>query len=165
MSKIYTGTGDEGMTSLIGGKRSTKAADIVHAYGTIDELAAFIGLLSASLPEDSIFRDDLQKVQQNLLVIESYYATGDADTKYLLDAALIRSLEEKIDELDSRLPALKAFIIPGTGILSSYAHICRTVCRRAERHVVKIDSGSNNLTYLNRLSDYFFVLARTFDNR
>ena len=163
MPKIYTKTGDEGMTSLIGGKRVPKGGDQVHAYGTIDELASFIGLLSASLGSSRQEYNILMRIQENLLKIEAYYASEGLDSKYLIDPEELAFVEQEIDCLNLSLPALKTFLIPGNSILSSYAHICRTVCRRAERYASAIDSGSENFKYLNRLSDYFFVLARTLE--
>ena len=150
------------MTSLIGGKRVPKGSDQVHAYGTIDELASFIGLLSASLGSSRQEHNILMRIQENLLKIEAYYASEGLDSKYLIDPEELAFVEQEIDRLNLSLPALKTFLIPDS-ILSSYAHICRTVCRRAERYASAIDAGSENFKYLNRLSDYFFVLARTLE--
>ena len=151
------------MTSLIGGKRVPKGSDQVHAYGTIDELASFIGLLSTSLGSSSQELSALMRIQKNLLQIEAYYASEGLDSKFLIDSEELAVIEQEIDRMNSVLPALKTFLIPGNGTLSCYAHICRTVCRRAERHASAIDAGSENFKYLNRLSDYFFVLARTLE--
>lgn len=163
MPKIYTKTGDEGMTSLIGGKRVPKGSDQVHAYGTIDELSSFIGLLSASLGSSQQDLCTLMRIQENLLQIEAYYASEGPDSKYLINSEELVFIEQEIDRLNAALPVLKTFLIPGNGTLSCYAHICRTVCRRTERYASAIDAGSENFKYLNRLSDYFFVLARTLE--
>ena len=136
-SKLYTATGDPGPTSLAGGTRVAKDAIRIEAYGSVDELNAFSGLLAN---------------------------TPDAATARGLDAADVERLERAIDLLDAELPPLSNFVLPGGSRISSMAHVCRAVARRAERRAVALAASaqidSNVLVYLNRLSDYFFALAR-----
>lgn len=166
----YTRTGDEGKTSLIGGLRVAKFDDRVEAYGTVDELSAFIGVLNDQegvAPEMKIVLD---KVQNKLFTIESHFALDEnSEVKKMipvLAADDIAYLEHEIDVMNEQLPELKSFVIPGGNLKASYAHLCRTVCRRAERQGWRLAAqhpvDSLDLKYLNRLSDYFFVLARFF---
>ena len=163
--KIYTKTGDEGMTALFGGKRLAKDDLRIEAYGTVDELNSFIGLLNASFSEASqnFF---LTEVQKRLFTIGSSLAS-DPDKKLLrpdITEQDIQLLENAMDTMDQLLEPLKNFILPGGDIAIGYAHVCRTVCRRAERRVISLSKSSEVdplvIIYLNRLSDYFFVLAR-----
>jgi len=164
--KIYTKTGDTGKTSLFGGKRVFKNHERIEAYGTVDELNSFLGLLRDSL-EDASLIESLTRIQNKLFDIGSYLASPSqkASENVAVKEANISWLEDKIDEMDSELPDLTNFILPGGHIHVSYAHICRTVCRRAERRVValSLDTEINPfvIRYLNRLSDYFFVLGRS----
>lgn len=162
--KIYTKFGDKGMTSLFGGKTIPKDALRIEAYGTIDELNSFIGLLIASSNNNQ--HTILSKIQNKLFNIGSELAC-DPETPMIDSSVLpndIIELEEQIDAMNEVLPPLKNFILPGGSQAIGYAHVCRTVCRRAERRLVGLKSISNVdqniLIYLNRLSDYFFVLAR-----
>jgi len=166
-SKIYTKSGDRGQTSLIGGTRVGKNNRRIEAYGTIDELNAFIGLLSTYILEetDILF---LKATQHKLFNIGSNLAT-DCDKTTLheasvIEAADILNLEEEIDRLDSELPELNNFVLPGGSAAGATAHICRTVTRRAERRVIDLKEMTEIdpfvMQYLNRLSDYFFVLSR-----
>ena len=163
-SKLYTATGDEGQTSLAGGTRVAKDDIRIEAYGSVDELNAFIGLLDNlhNIPGD--LKDFLRVVQNKLFNIGAYLATPDAATARGLDAADVERLERAIDLLDAELPPLSNFVLPGGWRISSMAHVCRAVARRAERRVVALAASaqidSNVLVYLNRLSDYFFALAR-----
>ena len=163
--KIYTRTGDEGTTSLFGGTRVSKDDIRIEAYGTVDELNSFIGLLNDSFVEatQNYF---LSEVQKRLFDIGSSLAAD--PSKFALASDIrdsdIQMLENAMDTMDQLLDPLKNFILPGGDIAVSQAHICRTVCRRAERRVISLgrvaEVESAIVVYLNRLSDYFFVLAR-----
>lgn len=163
--RIYTKTGDKGETALFGGRRVPKSHLRVEAYGTVDELNSFIGLLRDST-EDRAVGDVLGQIQHRLFSIGAHLASDPAKTTAApdLEPGDILSLEQAMDEMDSRLPELKNFILPGGHPLVSLCHICRTVCRRAERMVVALHYhepvDERVLQYLNRLSDYFFMLAR-----
>lgn len=172
MSKIYTGSGDRGKTSLFSGERVPKDHVRVEAYGEIDELNAVIGSMTASIgrsrPEVTTFLSD---VQSDLMEIGAALATTIAENLRVGVAdAEIRRLEMEMDRMDAMLPPLRSFILPGGGVAGSWAHIARTVCRRAERRMTALCRSSSDLeqstafaqavVYVNRLSDYFFVLAR-----
>ncbi len=162
---IYTKTGDAGETALFGGRRVLKSHLRVDAYGTVDELNSFIGLLHDSLEQESI-RQLLTQVQHRLFSIGANLASdpknnpGNAD----LEANDLKILEDAMDQMDSQLPELKNFILPGGYPTVSLCHVCRTVCRRAERLIVALHQedpvDALVLQYMNRLSDYFFMLAR-----
>ena len=145
----YTKTGDKGQTSLIGGTRVPKYDDRVEAYGTVDELSAFIGVLNDQEGVSEAIRATLAVIQQKLFTLESHFAL------------------DKSSEVSKMIPELRAFVIPGGNLKASHCHVCRTVCRRAERLGWRLASHEEvdaiDLKYLNRLSDYFFVLARYFD--
>ena len=166
----YTRTGDEGKTSLIGGLRVAKFDDRVEAYGTVDELSAFIGVLYDQEGVTPEMKNVLDKVQNKLFTIESHFALDEnSEVKKMipvLSADDVAYLEHEIDVMNEQLPELKSFVIPGGNLKASYAHLCRTVCRRAERQGWRLAAlhpvDSLDLKYLNRLSDYFFVLARFF---
>ena len=164
--KIYTKTGDDGTSGLIGGTRVEKFDQRLEAYGTVDELNSWIGLILSGEPEDQI-QAVLKLVQNKLFDIGSHLATDFKKTNSNLPACTeedIRTLEEEIDRMQSELPDLKNFILPGGSALSSYAHLARTVCRRSERRINQINTNENVqknvLVFINRLSDYLFVLAR-----
>jgi len=162
--KIYTKKGDKGKTSLFGGNKISKDDMRVEAYGTVDELNAYIGLLISKLSE-SLIHDELIKSQHILFNIGSHLAN---DTQKFESPKLyendVHDLEIQIDNMQATLPELKRFILPGGNEQVSVCHICRTVCRRAERRVVSISEDividPVILVYLNRLSDYLFVLSR-----
>ncbi len=164
--RIYTKTGDKGETALFGGRRVPKSDLRVDAYGTVDELNSFIGLLRDSIQEPHV-RDLLALTQHRLFTLGAHLASDPAKhppTPDLLPED-IELLEKEMDTMDGHLPALKHFILPGGHTSVSYCHVCRTVCRRAERlSVALLQSGEPvdelALQYLNRLSDYFFILAR-----
>lgn len=167
--KIYTRTGDKGKTSLIGGKRVSKTHQRLEAYGTIDELNAHIGLLLAQLPADESERTTLLQVQNILFVVGAQLATPPEVTGTLtVTPEMLSTLEEAIDRIEAALPSLKAFVLPGGTQAASQCHVCRTVCRRAERRVLALASRatipSELTSYLNRLSDYLFVLSRKINN-
>jgi cob(I)alamin adenosyltransferase len=161
--KIYTKTGDKGSTSLLGGTRVSKAHQKLEAYGTVDELNSVIGIISASRPEHTEF---LKAIQHLLFNIGSLLAV-EREVKFelpKLEEEDIAALENEIDRLNENLPVLKNFILPGGSVLSGQTHLARCVCRRAERRVVALENDSYNMVvqYLNRLSDYLFVLSREF---
>ncbi len=166
--KIYTKTGDTGSTSLIGGKRVTKYHDRIEAYGTIDELNAYIGLIRDQKLDKNTF-NTLIDIQNKLMICGTMLATEQANKKtgnIIINTTDIIYLENKIDEIDNSLPQLKKFILPGGHTTVSYCHIARTICRRAERITIKVsekfDIDNIIIKYLNRLSDYLFVLSRKF---
>jgi cob(I)alamin adenosyltransferase len=165
--KIYTKTGDDGTTGLIGGSRVKKYDSRLEAYGTIDELNAATGVLrSSKLPADVI--EILNKIQNKLFNIGSQLASdekGEAFTANLaITAENIKDLEDTIDEYQNQLPELTHFIIPGGDFSSAQCHVARTVCRRAERRILEFAQhskvNSEIIIYINRLSDFFFVLSR-----
>lgn len=165
---IYTKTGDGGTTSLVGGTRVAKDDKRVEAYGTVDELNSYIGLLAEMVrPRSSGYYDELKAVQRNLFTVQTLLATEDDDIVKRLPQLQIEEvdiLERQIDTITDHLPQLHSFIIAGGNMTAAQAHVCRTVCRRAERrivalsHEVKVDDTI--LRYLNRLSDYLFVFSR-----
>ena len=167
-SKIYTKTGDTGKTSLIGGTKVPKHHTRIQAYGTVDELNAYIGLLRDYLSEPHS-RDLLREIQDRLFTIGSALAC-DPDKEIAMKIPDLKEsdvtlLENEIDRMNGKLPEMKSFILPGGDVAVSTAHICRTICRRAERTVTELDEITPLLQplifkYLNRLSDYLFVLAR-----
>ena len=166
--KIYTGTGDKGKTSLFSGERISKSDDRIDAYGDLDELNSILGALMAHLVAEAELVRELQQIQSDLFRIGAWLATrpDSAATESLkgISKEQIVFLENAIDRLEKDLPDLKGFILPGGHILNSYCHICRTITRRAERALIRLsDIEEVNpivIKYLNRLSDYFFTLAR-----
>jgi cob(I)alamin adenosyltransferase len=165
--KIYTKTGDQGKTSLLSGTRVSKGHPRLHAYGTVDELNSWIGLLREYANEGQ--KAELITIQETLFSIGSHLAAEPGVQKFplpALDDAKINALERSIDTMNSHLPELRNFILPGGHVSVSHCHIARTVCRRAERLVTEtgeIDQIPDFIVvYLNRLSDWLFVLARKF---
>ena len=178
--KIYTKTGDKGTTSLIGGTRVSKDDVRLEAYGTFDELSAFIAVLSDSEGVERHEIEVMDKIQNCLLVLESCLAlesqrddetTRQQVKKYIpeITEADVKFLEDEIDAMNLQLEPLKHLIIPGGNILSSRCHVCRTVCRRAERRLVEMgreyEVDENIRRFVNRLSDYFFTLSRLYMKR
>ena len=168
--RIYTKTGDNGTTSLIGGVRVYKHDIRIEAYGTIDELIAHIGFLrdQNNLPKQ--YLDILFTIQDKLMAGSAIFAKGSKEIDIKLPEIMeedIVGLEEAINEMDKNLPELHSFIVPGGHPNVSTCHIIRNVCRRAERRCVEanskyqVDDNEQVIKYLNRLSDYFFVLARS----
>lgn len=147
------------MTSLIGGKRVLKSDDRVDAYGTVDELSAFIGVLH-DLLEDDETKAFLMGVQKTLLTVEAVFACEEEGKVMRLDPSAVLSVADKIGALEGELPPFRAFVLPGGNLAASYSHVCRTVCRRAERAAVRMGAKGVELQFLNRLSDYLFLLAR-----
>ncbi len=165
---IYTKTGDDGTTSLVGGSRVRKDDKRVEAYGTVDELNSYIGLMAELFrPQSDGFYDELKAIQHNLFTLQTLLATEDEQIYARLPQLPleeIQTIERQIDTITDRLPVLRNFVIAGGNISGSVCHVCRTVCRRAERCVVSLARETHVdeviLRYLNRLSDYLFVLAR-----
>ncbi len=164
--KIYTKGGDKGETSLLGGTRVAKSHERVEAYGNLDELNAFIGLIRDK-DINTHYREILIRVQQNLFIAEALIARDpEKQTRELpsLSDDEITLLEKEIDAMNEELPALTNFILPGGHIIVSDCHVARTVCRRAERSLIRLNLISPVddiiIRFLNRLSDYLFVLAR-----
>ena len=177
-SNVYTRTGDAGQTSLIGGTRVSKTDLRLEAYGTVDELNAQLGLLHTYLADPTadesvvatraVDAELLLRVQSCLFTVGASLAT---DTSKLpprptaiVTPEMVSELEQAIDRIDSQLPPLRLFILPGGGRAAAVAHVCRTVCRRAERRILALaeqaDIAPELLAYVNRLSDYLFVLSR-----
>lgn len=185
LTKIYTKTGDAGETSLVGGIRVSKDSARIEAYGTLDELSSHLGLLVAMLRADGTHGEEfapiiemLQRIQNDIFDISSMLAT-DAEALSKSSAAWVAPylenmeqaakrieseetplLEQLIDKMNSQMEPLNSFILPGGSVAAAQCHVCRAVCRRAERRVVSIKVNVNVQKYLNRLSDYLFVLAR-----
>jgi len=166
--KIYTKSGDKGQTALIGGTRVPKYHQRIEAYGTIDELKSYLGLIR-DLSEDENVRELLFEIQDRLFTTESLIAADSEESAKALPKLFeldIELLEKSIDKMNENLPELTSFIMPGGHPLSSHAHIARTICRRAERQTIKAaEEFTINplcIKYLNRLSDFLFVLARKF---
>ena len=161
--KIYTGGGDKGMTSLVGGYRVPKTHPRLEAFGTVDELNAFIGLLIVET-EDNELQDLLLFIQSKLFVVGSCLATDSTKTEYKITDVCIQRIEEAIDRIVNGLPEMKAFVLPGGTRSAALAHVCRTVCRRAERTIYHLSATeeveTNILVFMNRLSDLLFVISR-----
>lgn len=164
--KIYTKTGDKGQTSLIGGTRVPKYHLRIESYGTVDELNSYIGLIICQ-DIDAHYQTVLKEIQDRLFTIGSSLASDPEKSKMKIPDLLatdITLLENEMDQMNEQLPELKHFILPGGNTTVSYCHLARCVCRRAERLMVHLAEESfvdSNITiYLNRLSDYLFVLAR-----
>lgn len=167
ITKVYTRTGDKGQTSIIGGIRVSKSCERLEAYGTVDELSSHLGLLAALLP-DGDDKDMIIRIQNNLFSVCSNLATDQSQTPLYDSAKLaegeIDMLEKEIDAIMKMLPERQGFILPGGTQSAAQAHVCRTVCRRAERRIVALSEvaqiSPETQQYVNRLSDYLFVLAK-----
>lgn len=164
--KIYTKTGDKGTTALFGGKRVSKADLRIETYGTVDELNSYIGLVRDQ-PVNENRKNILVEVQDRLFTIGSILATEPGNTKVKVPSLSpedITLLEKEIDAMDVSLPPMKSFVLPGGHQSVSFCHVARTVCRRAERLVIALDAQEKIdplvIQYLNRLSDYLFMLSR-----
>ena len=159
--RVYTRTGDAGLTSLADGSRVSKASPRVSAYGDVDELISHLGILRSKVSEDI----PLRRIQTYLMDIAAHLATyKDIDKLKPLRDEEVSFLEDEIDKLSGQLPPQKSFLLPGAPYEASECHVARTVCRRCERSVVALEScradDKQAQIYLNRLSDYLFVLAR-----
>lgn len=159
--KIYTRTGDAGYTSLFGGKRVSKKHARIEAYGTIDELNSFIGVVR-TVWTDAPIDVQLDAIQRDLFDIGAQLASPGKGRFTGVSPARIEALEQGIDDMERHLPPLTNFILPGGSLPAAQLHVARTVCRRAERVVVTLGDKAPKITiaYLNRLSDYLFVAAR-----
>ncbi len=171
--RIYTKTGDQGETALFSGNRVPKDDSFVHALGTVDELSAALGLSIAFLPTDeafSIYKEQLEEIQHTLFDLGAAVATPrtkaseDKIGKTRFDAEGTKQLEEWMDQMSKELPPLRQFILPGGHTAAAHLHMARNICRRAERHAVPLFRhgavSEKVIVYLNRLSDYLFVLTR-----
>jgi cob(I)alamin adenosyltransferase len=166
--KIYTRSGDRGKTGLIGGQRVSKDHIRLQAYGSVDELNAQLGLAMAQADFSTELEEIWRTIQKKLFTLGSILAAPPEKRKLIaeqqIDAADVSYLEEKIDALDNRLPALSSFILPGGSVAAATTHVARTVCRRLERILValfsEIEEDEILLQYVNRLSDFLFVAAR-----
>ena len=170
--KIYTKTGDKGTTALYGGNRVSKASARVESYGNIDELNSFIGLAKSEITDEKVL-NQLKKIQFDLFTLGSESATptdkltlanGKSRLTLMISETEIEELENWMDEYETQLEPLQYFILPGGGKSATALHVCRTVCRRAERSLVFLNESEEVrpelIKYLNRLSDYLFVFAR-----
>lgn len=164
---IYSKSGDKGETSIIGGRRLLKDDIRIASYGVIDELSSEIGLLVTYCSKEHDVKF-LQQIQRNLFLIGGYLATDKnmESPSIAVTEDHVRMIEREIDVINNGLPSFKTFILPGGCRSASIAHVCRTICRRAERKIVAFLKSQESLVdnmalaYINRLSDYFFVLAR-----
>ena len=166
-AKVYTKTGDDGTTGLVGGTRIQKYDIRLEAYGTVDELNAAVGVIrSYAIPDD--LKEMLEEVQNKLFNIGARLASdekGDAFTSELsINPSHLQFLESNIDRLEEDLPELTRFILPGGDLAAAYCHVARTICRRAERKILEFSLHKpvqpEIIHYMNRLSDFLFVLAR-----
>ncbi|MBI2521359.1 MAG: cob(I)yrinic acid a,c-diamide adenosyltransferase [Bdellovibrio sp.] len=171
--KIYTKTGDQGLTTLFGGQRISKSSEILYAYGTVDELSAIIGVLLSYLNASSICAEcvtQLQSIQRNLFIVSSYLASPPDKRAKLkigpLAAEDVKQIEGWIDQMAAEVSPLSSFILAGGHITAAYAHLARTVARRGERDVIRCFELTPDwkiafsIEYFNRLSDYLFILSR-----
>jgi cob(I)alamin adenosyltransferase len=164
--KVYTKNGDDGTTGLLGGTRVPKHHLRIEAYGTVDELNSWLGMLKDQ-PAAAAYDAFIKQIQDNLFTLGSNLASDPEANRMVLPQvteADVLALEESIDQMEAHLPALKNFVLPGGHPANSTAHVARCVCRRAERLVVHLHEHSPippvNLHYLNRLSDWLFVFSR-----
>lgn len=170
-SKLYTGTGDAGTTSLVGGQRVRKDSVRLEAYGTLDEFSSTLGCVLSDPDCNAEIKGQLLQIQNMLFNLGGYLASeadpGTTPPAWGLTTADISRLEGWIDALDEQTPKVNAFVLPGGCMLAAKAHVSRTVCRRAERRIITLAEEAyvdpNLLKYLNRLSDYLFILARYFN--
>lgn len=168
--KVYTKTGDKGTTLLIGGERVSKTDSRVEAYGTVDELMAFVALLADRLRERedagvTLYVDELNSITSNMMTISALFAKGSGGVELEpFNSESILVLERSIDRMQSEIADVRKFTIPGGNSIVSMCHVCRTICRRAERSALRanIEHGvdETSIAYLNRLSDYFYLLGR-----
>ena len=159
---IYTRTGDEGTTSLIGNTRVRKNHPRVEAYGTLDELNAHLGMLCCIIEECGT-RAFIEQIENLIMTLGCYLAT-EKECECTICSKDVETIEKAIDELETELPPLHEFILPGGTEAAARANVCRTVCRRAERAIVTLQENSHvdskALVFINRLSDYLFLLQR-----
>lgn len=166
-SLVYTKTGDKGTTGLVGGMRVPKSHVRLEAYGTIDELNSFVGLLICEIEEEDVLKV-LSFIQHKLFTVGSYLATEteaiSPKAASIITEENIALLEKEMDRMDSELPSLRQFVLPGGSEAAARAHICRAIARRGERCIYRVKADypveDTILKFVNRLSDYFFILAR-----
>jgi cob(I)alamin adenosyltransferase len=168
-SQLYTGTGDQGLTSLVGGERVKKNSLRLDAYGTIDELSSSLGVVAADKECPDEVKGQIREVQNELFNIGAYLATAVAHgtqspCSSLADGSRIKELEGWIDSLDEQTPKIRAFVLPGGSKTAAECHMARTICRRAERAILTLADTEYVdpalVRYINRLSDYLFIAAR-----
>ena len=168
--KIYTRTGDKGLTGLLGGDRISKDSERIESIGTIDELNAYVGVCCTMI-EDRTHLHRLERIQNSLFDLGSELACPPGGKFNFVSVTQedIETLEQEIDEMDSELPSLKEFILPGGSIASAHLHYLRTICRRAERGLFRLHSinslRSEPIIYVNRLSDWIFCFSRLQNHR
>jgi len=175
ITKVYTRRGDTGQTSLVGGVRISKTDIRLEAYGTIDELSSHLGLLAAMMEEQTEhqetfrqLRECIIRIQNTLFNVGTHLATDQSQTPLYPSAQLpdgeTQWLEQAIDTMNEQLPGPQGFVLPGGNTVAAQAHVCRTVCRRAERHIAALAQTAivapEIMQYVNRLSDYLFILAK-----
>lgn len=173
LNRIYTKAGDGGETRLVGGQKVAKDDDRIEAYGTVDELSSCLGLARTALaaapvpPGAAELSETIKRIQNELFNLGSDLATLPADRhprQPIIEARHVTALEKEIDGWNDHLPELRSFVLPGGGWVAAYLHLARTVCRRAERALVRLRRaepvGEHVLPYLNRLSDALFVMSR-----
>lgn len=169
-SRLYTGGGDRGETSLVGGQRVPKDSLRLDAYGTVDEFSAFLGVILSQPECPENIRSTLLEIQNLLFDIGCILATDPAGPSYMrpIETEDIERIERLIDETDAATPEIKAFVLPGGCPLTAHTHVARTVCRRAERRILALsrveEVPEEILKWFNRLSDYLFILARHFNH-
>ncbi len=165
---IYTKTGDKGSTSLVGGTRVPKYDIRIETYGTVDELNSYLAVVAECvMPASSLYYEQIKKIQRELFVVQTLLATED-EVLYAklpqLPATAIADMEAAIDTMETTLPKLQSFVLPGGSMASSHCHVARCICRRSERLCVKLAAeqtiSAEICIYLNRLSDYLFLLSR-----
>lgn len=170
-SNLYTRTGDSGTTSLVGGVRIAKDSMRLESYGTLDEFASFLGCVLSDPECPAEIKKQLLGIQYIIFNLGSYLATevkeGEEPAVWGLEPADISTLEEWIDTLDEQTPRIKSFVLQGGCMLAAKTHVARTVCRRAERRIITLAAHEYVdpalISYVNRLSDYLFILARHFN--
>lgn len=167
-SNLYTGTGDSGMTSLVGGQRISKFCVRLEAYGTVDEFSSFLGVVCSSPDCPQELREQMLEIQNRLFDAGCYLATAaegdDRPDCNGIDDRQITQLEGWIDAFDEQTPKIRAFILPSGSQLAAHCHVARSVCRRAERRILELSADTyidpKLLCWFNRLSDYLFIAAR-----
>ncbi len=172
-SNLYTGTGDNGTTSLVGGERISKCCARLDAYGTLDEFSSFLGVVLSSEDCPAELKMHLLEVQNRLFDVGCYLATAvEAGTEPAcmgLNPNCIKAIESWIDDLDAQTPKIRAFVLPGGCILAAHCHVARAVCRRAERRILELAAEEYVdpllIRWFNRLSDYLFIAARNLNFR
>lgn len=172
-SALYTRTGDAGTTSLVGGTRVKKNSVRLEAYGTLDEFSSFLGCVLSDPGCDSEIKGQLLEIQNMLFNLGGYLASavpeGQQPPAWGLTPQHIAELEHHIDTLDEATPKIRAFVLPGGSLLAAHTHVARTVCRRAERRILALAADQYVdpllIKYINRLSDYLFILARYINHR